>query len=123
MRAAGVELPLQVQVTMETTGRMLPGTEIGAALTTLDALHPDVVGLNCATGPEEMYGPIRYLSERSRMPISVIPNAGLPTSSMAKCPTTSRPGRSQTTSLGSSSNTASGSSEAAAGQRRSTSPP
>jgi len=79
MRAAGVQLPLQVQVTMETTGRMLPGTEIGAALTTLDALHPDVVGLNCATGPEEMYGPVRYLSERARMPISVIPNAGLPT--------------------------------------------
>ncbi len=79
MRSAGVELPLQVQITMETTGRMLPGTEIGAALTTLDALHPDVIGLNCATGPEEMHGPVRYLSERSRMPIAVIPNAGLPT--------------------------------------------
>ena len=78
MRSAGVDLPIQVQVTIETTGRMLPGTEIGAALTTLDALHPDVFGLNCATGPEEMYGPIRYLSERSRLPISVIPNAGLP---------------------------------------------
>ncbi len=78
MRTAGVDLPLQVQITMETTGRMLPGTEIGAALTTIDALHPDVFGLNCATGPEEMHGPIRYLSERSRMPIAVIPNAGLP---------------------------------------------
>ncbi len=79
MRSAHVELPIQVQVTIELTGRMLPGTEIGAALTTLDAMRVDVVGLNCATGPEEMYGPIRYLSERSRMPISVIPNAGLPT--------------------------------------------
>ena len=79
MRIAGVDLPLQVQVTMETTGRMLPGTEIGAALTTIDALHPDVFGINCATGPEEMHGPVRYLSERSRMPIAVIPNAGLPT--------------------------------------------
>ena len=78
MRAAGIDLPVQVQVTLETTGRMLPGTEIGAALTALEALRPDVFGLNCATGPEEMYGPIRYLSERSRLPISVIPNAGLP---------------------------------------------
>ena len=78
MRTAGVDLPIQVQVTIETTGRMLPGTEIGAALASLEALHPDVFGLNCATGPEEMYGPIRYLSERSRLPISVIPNAGLP---------------------------------------------
>jgi 5-methyltetrahydrofolate--homocysteine methyltransferase len=79
MRSAGAELPLQVQITVETTGRMLPGTEIGAALTTLDGLHPDVIGLNCATGPEEMHGPVRYLSERSRVPIAVIPNAGLPT--------------------------------------------
>ena len=78
MRTAGVDLPIQVQVTIETTGRMLPGTEIGAALTSLEALQPDVFGLNCATGPEEMYEPIRYLSERSQLPISVIPNAGLP---------------------------------------------
>ncbi|HZJ48443.1 MAG TPA: homocysteine S-methyltransferase family protein, partial [Acidimicrobiia bacterium] len=78
MKTAGVELPIQTQITIEATGRMLVGTEIGAALTTLDAMHPDVVGLNCATGPEEMYGPVRYLSERSRLPISVIPNAGLP---------------------------------------------
>ncbi len=79
MKLAHVDLPVQVQITIELTGRMLPGTEIGAALTTLDAMRVDVVGLNCATGPEEMYGPIRYLSEQSRMPISVIPNAGLPT--------------------------------------------
>ncbi|MEN8235214.1 MAG: methionine synthase [Actinomycetota bacterium] len=78
MRSAGVDLPLQVQVTIETTGRMLVGTEIGAALTTLDAMRADVVGLNCATGPGEMYGPVRHLFARSRMPISIIPNAGMP---------------------------------------------
>ena len=78
LAAAGVDLPLQVQVTIELTGRMLPGTEIGAALTTLEALGPDVIGLNCATGPEEMYEPIRHLTRYSQVPISAIPNAGLP---------------------------------------------
>ena len=78
MAHAGREVPLQVQVTIELTGRMLPGTEIGAALTTIDAMGADVVGINCATGPVEMYEPLRYLSENARMPISVIPNAGLP---------------------------------------------
>ena len=71
-------MPIQVQVTIETTGRMLLGTEIGAALTTLDALRPDVIGLNCATGPAEMSEHLRYLSQRSPVPISVLPNAGLP---------------------------------------------
>jgi 5-methyltetrahydrofolate--homocysteine methyltransferase len=78
MRHSGREVPLQVQVTIELTGRMLPGTEIGAALTAIDALRPDVVGLNCATGPEEMYEALRHLSAYSRIPISCIPNAGLP---------------------------------------------
>ncbi len=78
MRAAGRSVPIQAQVTIEATGRMLPGTEIGAALTAIDPLRPDVFGLNCATGPIEMTEHIRYLSERARMPISVIPNAGLP---------------------------------------------
>ncbi len=78
MRTAGVELPLQVQVTIELTGRMLPGTEIGAALTTLEAMGPDVIGLNCATGPAEMYEPLRHLSRHSPVPVSAIPNAGLP---------------------------------------------
>ena len=78
MVGAGREVPLQVQVTIELTGRMLPGTEIGAALTTIDALRPEVVGLNCATGPSEMYEAVRHLSQHSRIPISVIPNAGLP---------------------------------------------
>src|SRR6202044_3780648 len=57
---------------------MLPGTEIGAALTVLDAMQVDVVGLNCATGPVEMSEALRHLSTASRMPISCVPNAGLP---------------------------------------------
>ena len=78
MADAGRHVPVQVQVTIETTGRMLLGTEIGAALTTLAALRPDVIGLNCATGPAEMSEHLRYLSQRSPVPISVLPNAGLP---------------------------------------------
>ena len=78
MKASGVGIPLQVQVTIELTGRMLPGTEIGAALTTLEALRPDVIGLNCATGPAEMYEPLRHLARHSTVPVSAIPNAGLP---------------------------------------------
>jgi 5-methyltetrahydrofolate--homocysteine methyltransferase len=78
MRAVGREVPLQVQVTMELTGRMLPGTEISAALCALDAMRPDVIGINCATGPVEMGEHLRYLSQHARMPISCIPNAGLP---------------------------------------------
>ncbi len=78
MATAGRQVPLQVQVTIETTGRMLMGSEIGAALTTLDALRPDVIGLNCATGPTEMGEHLRYLSAHSRVPLSCLPNAGLP---------------------------------------------
>ena len=61
-------MPLQTQVTIELTGRMLPGTEIGAALTVLDAMQVDVVGLNCATGPVEMSEALRHLSAASRVP-------------------------------------------------------
>jgi 5-methyltetrahydrofolate--homocysteine methyltransferase len=78
MAAIGREVPLQVQVTMETTGRMLVGTEIGAALTSLAALRPDVFGLNCATGPVEMSEHLRHLSQYCPVPISCLPNAGLP---------------------------------------------
>ncbi|MDP9389459.1 MAG: methionine synthase [Actinomycetota bacterium] len=78
MAAVGRSVPLQVQVTMELTGRMLPGTEIGAALTTLGALHPDVIGLNCATGPREMGEHLRYLTQHAPVAVSCIPNAGLP---------------------------------------------
>ncbi len=74
----GRRVPLQLQVTIELTGRMLPGTEIGAALTALEALRPDVIGLNCATGPAEMGEAVRYLAQHSRVPISTLPNAGLP---------------------------------------------
>ncbi len=78
MATLGRFVPLQAQVTIELTGRMLPGTEIGAALTVLDAMQVDVVGLNCATGPVEMSEALRHLSAASRVPISCIPNAGLP---------------------------------------------
>ena len=78
MRERGERLPIQVQVTMETTGRMLVGSEIGAALTTIGAMKPDVLGINCATGPAEMQEHLRYLSQHSPLPISVLPNAGLP---------------------------------------------
>ena len=78
MARAGRDVPLMVQVTMETTGRMLVGSEIGAALTVLDALRPDVIGLNCATGPAEMAEHIRHLSRHARMFLSCLPNAGLP---------------------------------------------
>ncbi|MFQ5523126.1 MAG: methionine synthase [Acidimicrobiia bacterium] len=78
MADAAVRLPIQVQVTIELTGRMLPGTEIGAALTSLVAMGPDVIGLNCATGPGEMWEPLRHLARHSPVPVSAIPNAGLP---------------------------------------------
>ena len=78
MAATGRVVPIQTQVTIETTGRMLVGSEIGAAVTALSALKPDVLGLNCATGPREMTEHIRYLAEACPVPISVLPNAGLP---------------------------------------------
>jgi 5-methyltetrahydrofolate--homocysteine methyltransferase len=78
MQATGRDVPLQVQVTMETTGRMLVGSEIGAALTSVLTMRPDVIGINCATGPAEMQEHLRYLSRHSPLPISVLPNAGLP---------------------------------------------
>ena len=78
MVAEGREVPIQVQVTMETTGRMLVGSEIGAALTAIGAMRPDVFGINCATGPAEMQEHLRYLSQYATMPVSVLPNAGLP---------------------------------------------
>lgn len=78
MAELGREVPIQAQVTIETTGRMLVGSEIGAALAALDPMKPDVIGMNCATGPAEMVEHLRHLSRHSRIPISVIPNAGLP---------------------------------------------
>ena len=66
------------QVTIETTGAMLLGSEIAAALTALEPLGIDMIGLNCATGPGEMSEHLRYLAGHSRIPISCEPNAGLP---------------------------------------------
>ena len=78
MHHAGRKVPIQVQVTIEITGRMLLGTEIGAALCTLDAMKPDVLGMNCATGPVEMYESLHHLSEQCRMPISAPPQCRPP---------------------------------------------
>lgn len=74
----GRRIALQVQVTLDTSGRMLLGTDILAALATLEALPIDIIGLNCSTGPEHMREPVRLLAQHSRLPISVLPNAGLP---------------------------------------------
>src|SRR5256714_5486425 len=76
--AAGRDVPVIAHVTVETTGTMLLGTEIGAALTALEPLGIDLVGLNCATGPAEMSEHLRYLSQHAQVPLSVMPNAGLP---------------------------------------------
>src|SRR5581483_11474618 len=79
MQKAGKRLPLQVQVTLQDqSGTMLLGTEIGAALTALEPLDIDFIGLNCATGPAEMNDAVRYLGAYSSKEISVLPNAGLP---------------------------------------------
>ena len=74
----GIFLPIQAQVTLDTSGRMLLGTDITTAITILEDLPIDVIGLNCSTGPEHMREPIRILGEQSILPISCIPNAGLP---------------------------------------------
>jgi 5-methyltetrahydrofolate--homocysteine methyltransferase len=74
----GIRLPIFVEVTVETTGTMLMGSEIGAALTALEPLGVDMIGLNCATGPTEMSEHLRQLSKHSRVPVMVMPNAGLP---------------------------------------------
>ncbi|PKV84795.1 methionine synthase [Streptomyces sp. TLI_146] len=76
--AAGHRVPIICSVTVETTGTMLLGSEIGAALTALEPLGIDMIGLNCATGPAEMSEHLRYLARNSRVPLSCMPNAGLP---------------------------------------------
>ena len=78
MKSLDVFVPIIVSVTIETTGTMLLGSEIGAALTALSALGIDSIGLNCATGPTEMSEHLRYLSKYSNLPVTVMPNAGLP---------------------------------------------
>src|SRR5499425_3828176 len=76
--AAGADVLLITSVTIETTGAMLLGSEIGAALAALEPLGIDLIGLNCATGPAEMSEHLRHLSRHARVPVSVMPNAGLP---------------------------------------------
>ncbi|MDX2954793.1 methionine synthase [Streptomyces caniscabiei] len=78
METAGYDVPLIVSVTVETTGTMLLGSEIGAALTALEPLGIDMIGLNCATGPAEMSEHLRHLARHSRIQLSCMPNAGLP---------------------------------------------
>ncbi|MDR5726650.1 MAG: methionine synthase [Terriglobia bacterium] len=78
MRSTGKRLPVQMQVTLEATGTMLLGSEIGAALAVLECFKPDVIGLNCATGPREMNDAVRFLCQNATRPVSVLPNAGLP---------------------------------------------
>jgi 5-methyltetrahydrofolate--homocysteine methyltransferase len=73
-----VRIPVIAQVTIETFGTMLNGTEIGAALTALEPFPIDVIGMNCGTGPKQMADSFRYLCENSPLPVSVLPNAGLP---------------------------------------------
>jgi 5-methyltetrahydrofolate--homocysteine methyltransferase len=74
----GIRVPIFVEVTVETTGTMLMGTEIAAALTTLEPLGIDMIGLNCATGPDEMSEHLRHLSKYAHIPVMCMPNAGLP---------------------------------------------
>ncbi|WP_372665224.1 methionine synthase [Amycolatopsis kentuckyensis] len=78
MAAEGRHVPILASITVETTGTMLLGTEVGAALAALEPLGIDVIGLNCATGPAEMSEHLRQLAKLARVPLSVMPNAGLP---------------------------------------------
>ncbi len=78
LESKNIEIPLMVSITMETTGTMLVGSDIASALTILEPFNIDILGLNCATGPEQMKEHIKYLSENSPFAISCIPNAGLP---------------------------------------------
>jgi len=78
MQQIGRTVSIQAQVSLDTSGRMLLGTDIAAVMTTLVGLQVDIVGLNCSTGPEYMREPVRFLGENCPLPISTIPNAGIP---------------------------------------------
>jgi len=78
MQTVGRTVPIQAQVSLDTSGRMLLGTDIAAVTTTLTALRVDIIGLNCSTGPDYMREPVRFLAENCPLPISTIPNAGIP---------------------------------------------
>src|SRR6188472_4538497 len=78
-KEAGRALPIQTSVSLlPNGGKMLLGTDISAALATLEALDVDVIGLNCSTGPEDMRDAIRFLGEFCPVPVQCIPNAGIP---------------------------------------------
>src|ERR1041385_8175008 len=78
MEKGGESMPVPKQGTLEAPRTMLLGTEIGAALTSLEPFDVDAIGLNCATGPKEMNDAVRYLGINSSKEVSVLPNAGLP---------------------------------------------
>src|SRR5260221_8595500 len=78
MQQVGRSVPIQAQVSLDTSGRMLLGTDIAAVMTTLLGLGVDIIGLNCSTGPDYMREPVRFLTENCPLPISTIPNAGIP---------------------------------------------
>jgi 5-methyltetrahydrofolate--homocysteine methyltransferase len=77
-QATGSNVAVQAQIFLDLSGKMLLGTEVSAVIATLEAMPVDVIGLNCSTGPEHMREAIEYLCKHSRLPISCIPNAGLP---------------------------------------------
>ena len=74
----GVWLPIQAQFTLDANGRMLPGTNVEAAWSILSGFDIDVIGINCSTGPEHMRDTLRWLGEHATMPVSCLPNAGMP---------------------------------------------
>jgi 5-methyltetrahydrofolate--homocysteine methyltransferase len=74
----GTAIPIQASITLDKSGRMLLGTDIAAALNIMEHLPIDIIGLNCSTGPDYMREPARYLGEYSTKPVSIIPNAGIP---------------------------------------------
>ena len=121
-RAEGRRVPIITHVTVETTGTMLLGSEIGAALTALEPLGVDLIGLNCATGPAEMSEHLRTLAKHARIPLSVMPNAGLPAAGPARRGVPAQPGRAgRGARPGSSATTGCGWSAAAAAPPRRTS--
>ncbi|MDH5681578.1 MAG: homocysteine S-methyltransferase family protein, partial [Spirochaetota bacterium] len=78
LKKENLELPIIAQISLDTSGRMLLGTDIGSALTTIESLGVSVVGMNCSTGPQHMREPARYLGENSLLKLSCAPNAGIP---------------------------------------------
>lgn len=74
----GVSIPVHASLTLDTSERMLLGTDIAAGLSIVEHLRPEIIGLNCSTGPEHMREPARYLGEYSTKPVAIIPNAGIP---------------------------------------------